>query len=270
MTLDVTTRADVVARLAEAQVALDPVAYTVFGTIAHAVRQPDAAPWAAHPVGSPSVLAARSSPSTGVGFSAGWTSFDELAAAIAVMQPATVGLGGPPATVDAVVAALGRTVTARMAERLFRLDELVAPRAVMGNARLACDDDAERLRDWYTAFVVEAFGRLTPGFDAEELVQRSLSRSRCWIWADGDGRPSSMAVAHPPVDGVSRIGPVYTPPAQRGRGFGSAVTAAASRGILDAGDIACLYTDLANPTSNKIYQQLGYRAVLDRATVRFD
>jgi predicted GNAT family acetyltransferase len=69
---------------------------------------------------------------------------------------------------------------------------------------------------------------------------------------------------------VSRIGPVYTPPEHRGHGFASSVTAAASRDILDAGDIACLYTDLANPTSNRIYQALGYRRVLDRLTVRFD
>ncbi len=79
-----------------------------------------------------------------------------------------------------------------------------------------------------------------------------------------------MAVAHPPVNGVSRIGPVYTPHEHHGRGYGSAVAAAASRAIPDAGDVACLYTDLANPTSNKIYQQLGYRAVRDRTTVRFD
>ena len=74
-----------------------------------------------------------------------------------------------------------------------------------------------------------------------------------------------MAVAHPPVGGVSRIGPVYTPPDARGRGYGSAATAAASRDILDAGDVACLYTDLANPTSNKIYRRSATAAVLDRA-----
>jgi predicted GNAT family acetyltransferase len=34
--------------------------------------------------------------------------------------------------------------------------------------------------------------------------------------------------------------------------------------------VPCLYTDLANPTSNKIYQALGYRRVLDRTSLRFD
>ena len=150
----------------------------------------------------------------GVGFSAGWTIVRRARGGDrrdASRRP--VGLGGPPATVDAVVAALGRTVTARMDERLVPARR--TRRAARGRrARHGSRATPMRrwLRDWYTAFVVEAFGRLHAGFDAEELVQRGLSRSRCWIWTDGDGRPCSMAVAHPPVDGVSRIGPVYTPP----------------------------------------------------------
>ena len=269
MTLEVTTDVAAVARLAGGLVAIDPVAYTVFGSIAHAVRRPDAAPWAAHPAGQPSILAARSSRGTGVGLSAGWTQTDELAAHIAAMDPPTVSIGGPPATVEAVAAALGRPVTDRMSERLFRLDQLVPPVGVAGSARCAGDADAGWLAEWYTAFALEAFGRLVPGFDAAQMVQRALQQSSCWIWTDPGGRSCSMAVAQPAINGVSRIGPVYTLPEHRGHGYGSAVTAAASRGILEAGEVACLYTDLANPTSNKIYQALGYRAVLDRITVRF-
>jgi predicted GNAT family acetyltransferase len=270
VTLEITTDADVVARLAGAQAALDPVGYTVFGTIAHFVLQPDAAPWAAHPVGSPSILAARSSLTSSVGFSAGWSAVEEVAAAIAEMQPATAGIGGPPETVAAVVAALGRPVTKRMDERLFRLDELHAPSNVNGTPRVADESDLEWLVHWFTDFATEAFGRLPPGFDAQQMAQRGVHRATCWIWTDANGVASSMAVARPPVNGVSRIGPVYTPRDFRGRGYGSAITAAASRAVLEAGDVACLYTDLANPTSNKIYRQLGYRAVLDRTNVLLD
>src|SRR5689334_9909155 len=141
MTLQVTTDADAVTRLAGDVAAVDPLANTVFGSIAHAVQLPDAAPWAAHPVGSPAILAARSSRNTGVGFSAGWTELDEVVAEITAMEPPTVGLGGPPATVEAVAAALGRPVTERMAERLFRLDELIEPVGVTGRAREARDND---------------------------------------------------------------------------------------------------------------------------------
>ncbi len=259
-----------VARRAEAMVARDPVAYTVFGTIAAAVHGADAAPWAARPGDATAPLAARSQRTTGVGFSAGWLDVREVADAVAAMDPPTVGLGGPPDTVAAVAELVGRPVTGRMDERLFRLDELTPPRRTDGSARRAGGADAEWLAQWYTDFAVEAFGRLPPGFDASRMVERGVRSSQCFVWTLAAGTPVAMAVAHPPVGGVSRIGPVYTPPPWRGRGYGSAVTATASQAILAAGDLACLYTDLANPTSNRIYQQLGYRRVLDRATVRFD
>ena len=64
--------------------------------------------------------------------------------------------------------------------------------------------------------------------------------------------------------------PVYTPPEHRGTGYGSAVTAAVSQHALDAGarDVI-LFTDLANPTSNSIYQKIGYRPVYDSTELEF-
>jgi predicted GNAT family acetyltransferase len=70
---------------------------------------------------------------------------------------------------------------------------------------------------------------------------------------------------------MARDGPVYTPPDQRGRGFGAAVTAAVSQGALEAGaEEVLLFTDLANPTSNRIYQRLGYRAFEDLVVLLFE
>ena len=68
-----------------------------------------------------------------------------------------------------------------------------------------------------------------------------------------------------------RIGAVYTPPEQRRRGYASAVTAAASQAQLDQGRRWCfLFTDLANPTSNRIYQAIGFRPIRDIIQIRFD
>jgi predicted GNAT family acetyltransferase len=65
--------------------------------------------------------------------------------------------------------------------------------------------------------------------------------------------------------------PVYTPPALRGRGYASALVAAVSQAQLDAGRRFCfLFTDLANPTSNRIYQDIGYEAVCDVDEYRFE
>jgi predicted GNAT family acetyltransferase len=68
----------------------------------------------------------------------------------------------------------------------------------------------------------------------------------------------------PAVAGTVRIGPVYTPPAQRRRGYaGSAVAAASRRALAQDAERCMLYTDLDNPTSNKIYAEVGYRRSAD-------
>jgi uncharacterized protein len=68
-----------------------------------------------------------------------------------------------------------------------------------------------------------------------------------------------------------RIGPVYTPPESRGRGYASTLVAEQSRTLLDAGRAFCfLYTDLDNPTSNALYRRIGYRMIAEAGEVRFD
>jgi hypothetical protein len=270
MTLVTTKDTATLLGLASAVVAADPVRNTIFAAIAYGVQQDDAAGWAAHPADDPLVLVARSQPYTPVTFTTGWTEVRAVVDALAALDPPPAGIAGPSETVERVAAELGIAVTDRMDERLFRLDRLVETRPVGGSARLAAADDAEFLAGWYVDFTIEAFGRLPAGFDARKMVERGVAGSRCWIWSDEAGAAQSFAVRHPAASGVSRIGPVYTPVHARGRGYGSAATAAASRDTLADGAIACLFTDLANPTSNKIYQQLGYVAVLDRTMLRFD
>lgn len=269
MALYATTEVPEIKRLLSRAIAADPVANTVFSSIVLGLDEADAAGWAAHAADDPLVLAARSQQHTPVAVTAGWEDVSELAAAIAALDPPAAAVAAEPAAIDALVAGIGRATTSRMDERLFRLDALEPPRDVPGVARRFTPDDLDLLSAWYEAFAVEAFGRLPPGFGGREFLARAFRVSTCWLWTV-DGVPVSFANRHRVVDGVSRIGPVYTPPGLRGRGYGSAATAAAARHILDEGAVPCLYTDLANPTSNKIYQALGFYPVLDRCLVRFD
>jgi len=89
------------------------------------------------------------------------------------------------------------------------------------------------------------------------------------LW-DDDGEPVSMS-GHRDVPGVgSRIGPVYTPPEHRRRGYATALVAEQSAARLALGDPACfLYTDLANPTSNAIYARIGYVKVCEAVEYAF-
>ena len=117
----------------------------------------------------------------------------------------------------------------------------------------------------------EAFGQADP-VEADAMADRWLAgRSRTlWLWEDGDAVVSLCGVGGPTPHGI-RIGPVYTPPAARGRGYASALVAAVSQEALDAGRRFCfLFTDAANPTSNHIYQEIGYEHVRDVDIWEFD
>ena len=103
--------------------------------------------------------------------------------------------------------------------------------------------------------------------DAEAMLRR-ITAGRVWFWEDEHGERVHLTGVNPPSYGVARVGPVYTPKAHRGRGYASAAVAGVSQAILDGGARACLFTDQANPTSNKIYEALGYRAVVDMANLR--
>jgi GNAT superfamily N-acetyltransferase len=152
--------------------------------------------------------------------------------------------------------------------RMYRLGQLRPPDpAPPGRARVAAPADSGLLVAWLEAFHHEAVNPGRP--DMERTVADRLSYGGLTLWEAGDG-PVSLAGVTRAVAGQARIGPVYTPPGRRGQGFGGAVTAAVSQAAKDAGAAeVLLYTDLANPTSNALYQRLGYRAVSDSVELWF-
>jgi predicted GNAT family acetyltransferase len=150
--------------------------------------------------------------------------------------------------------------------RLYELDQLIPPDLMPpGQARLATQADAGLLGDWFTQFAIdigEAHG------DPQSGLRDQLSFDGLMLW-ETDGVPVSLAGHNRPAAGVTRVGPVYTPAALRGRGYGGAVTVAISQAALDQGATVILFTDLANPTSNELYARLGYVPVGDRVVLAF-
>ena len=96
---------------------------------------------------------------------------------------------------------------------------------------------------------------------------RRLRAGWLWFWVTEAGDRVHLTGVSPPSFGVARVGPVYTPPAQRGCGWASNAVAEISRRIQAEGSRVCLFTDQANPTSNKIYTALGYQPVADMANL---
>lgn len=150
---------------------------------------------------------------------------------------------------------------------LYRLDQLTPPDPPPpGRARIAEPGDRELLLAW-TAAVTSELGEAPD--DVERMVDDKISYGGFVLWETG-GVPVSMAGRTRPVAGMVRIAPVFTPPSLRGNGYASAVTAAVSRLARELADEVLLFTDLANPVSNSIYQRLGYRPVQERVLISLE
>ncbi|MCK9895741.1 GNAT family N-acetyltransferase [Frankia sp. AgB32] len=152
-------------------------------------------------------------------------------------------------------------------ERLYRLGTLVPPRpAPAGRPRVADPTDRDLLVRWFTAFERE-IGEVAG--TAARRVDDRLAYGGCTLW-ERDGEPVSMAGLTRPAAGMVRVAPVHTPVVCRRRGYAGAVTAAVCRMALDAGahDVL-LFADLANPTSNGVYQRLGFEPVGEQVALLF-
>ena len=157
-----------------------------------------------------------------------------------------------------------------LSERIFSLRTVIPAPPVPGRLRTATPRDRDLVAAWLRDFTQEALGEADPDAGAG-LTDRWLEgRGRTlYLWEDGE-TVSLCGVGGATPNGI-RIGPVYTPPSARRRGYASVLVAEASQLQLDAGRRFCfLFTDLANPTSNHIYQTIGYEPVRDVDEYRFE
>jgi ribosomal protein S18 acetylase RimI-like enzyme len=155
----------------------------------------------------------------------------------------------------------GRTAV-HLRMRLYRLADLTPPDPFpAGAARLAGQSDYDLLVAWNDEFHAETGAH---GDDTGRIVADRLSHGGFYLWEDG-GRLVAMAGLSRTVAGVARVAAVYTPPEHRRRGYGGAVTTAVTEQARARGAAeVVLYADVANPTSNALYQRLGYHPVADR------
>jgi len=178
------------------------------------------------------------------------------------------GVNGLTRDAEDFAEACGRPFRVGMRNRLFRLAELTPPVPMPpGRARVATDADRQLLIEWLEVFNVDVHERPR---DVPEQVADKLTYGGFRFW-EVDGRPVALAGLSRPHQGMVRVMAVFTPRDLRGRGYGGAATVAATRAALEAGasDVV-LFTDLANPTSNALYQRLGYRPVEDRTVLEFE
>jgi RimJ/RimL family protein N-acetyltransferase len=176
------------------------------------------------------------------------------------LDPELPGANGPPETARALAAAwshqTGGRVRPRHSMAMHSLQQVTdPPRPPAGRLRSGRSDERDLLISWWRAFAEEAG---VQGGEAVANVDARLANQTIFVWDDHG--PVSVVAVQPPVAGVVRIGPVYTPPDRRRRGYAGMAVAEVSRRTLASGAHTCmLFTDLTNPTSNKIYAEVGYR-----------
>jgi predicted GNAT family acetyltransferase len=176
-------------------------------------------------------------------------------------DPELNGVNGVPDTARAIASAwtelTGGATRLRMSDAMHALAEVRdPPRRAPGALRVARLEERDLVVTWSRAFIVEARAGGGPG-EAERIADTRLAAGGILVWDDGG--PACLLGVAPPVAGVVRIGPVYTPPERRRRGYAGTAVAAASRRALEHGAARCmLFTDVSNPTSNKIYAEVGY------------
>ncbi|MFI0809526.1 GNAT family N-acetyltransferase [Streptomyces echinatus] len=157
----------------------------------------------------------------------------------------------------------GATSSLRVRLHLYRLGTLTPPEPFPeGRGRLVGEQDHEHLMRWCREFAADVGEAVT--IDAASWAGTRFAEKRYTYWETPDGTPVSMAGVNPLVAGQVRVDPVYTPAHLRGRGYAAAVTVEVSRAALAAGaEEVVLFTNSANPTSNALYQRLGYERITD-------
>lgn len=174
--------------------------------------------------------------------------------------------------VELVLRRTGGKSAVLMRQGVFALESVSDLEPVEGSCRPARAADEALVLDWTHAFHREALPE-EPQESLSDWVRQRLDERRpqgIVLWEVG-GRAVCMSGHSAPVANAVRIGPVYTPPEHRGRGYATALVASQSRSHLAAGRTRCLlYTDLDNPTSNAIYRRIGYRQVAESRVYRLE
>ncbi|WP_233589634.1 MULTISPECIES: GNAT family N-acetyltransferase [unclassified Exiguobacterium] len=154
-----------------------------------------------------------------------------------------------------------------MSQGLYRLDHVDDIDMADGLMRQATRADQPLLEEWYRAFELDS--GLEPSTDERmvAVVTAMIENDDAVIW-EVDGTPVSCAKRSRPTTNGVTVSFVYTDPRRRGNGYARSLVAELSRKLLTDKQFCTLYTDLTNPTSNKIYQEVGYRPIMESSWIR--
>lgn len=150
-----------------------------------------------------------------------------------------------------------------MHQGIYQLDEVVPPNYQGGGLCLVGEDNLDQALKMCLGFIHDCFpNQKNAEQSANEAARRHIKNKCLFFWKDSDSKVVSMAANSRETKNGATLSWVYTPKELRGSGYASSIVAALSQKLLDDGkEFTNLFTDLLNPTSNSIYQKVGYKRV---------
>ena len=189
----------------------------------------------------------------------------ELMAGLAINDPEAREFAGPKIVIDQI--AKTSDVLESEGELIYQLKSL-KPSNLNYDVRVANPNDYELVVGWMKAFILET---QINSFNLEGVVKNNLQNGNYFLLII-DSIPVSLGgisgIIKLEDNLIGRVGPIYTPKEFRKKGYASAITSFVTQSLLDRGAIATLYTQATNPTSNKIYQELGYVLVDENRKIK--
>ncbi|PIP96050.1 MAG: hypothetical protein COW00_07145 [Bdellovibrio sp. CG12_big_fil_rev_8_21_14_0_65_39_13] len=166
---------------------------------------------------------------------------------------------------------LGIGKTTAMEQGVYELTKVIPPLKQVGKLHQVQVKDQTIALQMIKGFVEECFPEdKQPEKTAQKSWEIQILNKSLFFWKDENEQIVSMAGRSRESKNAACVSLVYTPPEKRGKGYASQVVAALSQQILDSGKSKCnLFTDLKNPTSNAIYQKIGYQWVSESRHINF-
>ena len=162
----------------------------------------------------------------------------------------------------------GKEIELQFNQRVYSLEKVNEVPLSNGIFRLAEEKDKDILAEWILQFLNEALNESKMDIDgAKERVQKFIDTKKIYVWDDNGIVTTAFKTR--PTKNCMVISGVYTPKDLRGKGYATSCVAMVSKEILKEKKFAALYTDLANPTSNSIYMNIGYKPVSDSKMIKF-
>ncbi|WP_026677618.1 GNAT family N-acetyltransferase [Fictibacillus gelatini] len=197
----------------------------------------------------------------------------ELATCLAREYPESPGFIGETRFTTELAKDFSRIVnkqtTVHMKQRIYVLHEVKKKASGKGKLEQAALEDWPLLKEWGYCFAQEV-NEPSSKEEMEQKTKEFIEKGRLYVWKI-DGRPVSMACSSRPTENNITVSYVYTPEAERKKGYASDCVSALTQLLLDRGyQTTSLYTDLSNPTSNKIYIEIGYEPVMDSIVILLD